>query len=77
MPGPSDWLFSPLTWPAQRRLAHARLLPESTDLAIARVATACGFGDPVALRKQFHTHVGLSPVAYRRTHNPPEPTTAQ
>ncbi|MET7644182.1 helix-turn-helix domain-containing protein [Streptomyces sp. NPDC005426] len=64
--------ISPLKWLAQRRLAHARLLLESTALPVARIATACGFGDPVALRKQFHTYVGLSPVAYRRAHNAPE-----
>ncbi|MEU9963406.1 GlxA family transcriptional regulator [Streptomyces malaysiensis] len=69
--------ISPLKWLAQRRLAHARLLLESTDLPVARIAAACGFGDPVALRKQFHTHLGLSPVAYRRAHNAPEPTTVQ
>ncbi|MFE7332438.1 GlxA family transcriptional regulator [Streptomyces sp. NPDC057565] len=69
----SETGISPLKWLAQRRLAHARLLLESTDLTIARIATACGFGDPVALRKQFHTYVGLSPVAYRRAHNAPDP----
>ncbi|MBD0419360.1 helix-turn-helix domain-containing protein [Streptomyces sp. TRM S81-3] len=68
---------SPLKWLAQCRLAHARLLLESTTLPVARIATACGFGDPVALRKQFHTYVGLSPAAYRRAHNAPEPTTAR
>ncbi|MFD6445924.1 GlxA family transcriptional regulator [Promicromonospora sp. NPDC060204] len=66
---------SPLKWLNQRRLAHARLLLETTDLPVARIAAACGFGDPVALRKQFHTSLGLSPVAYRRAHNAPDPTT--
>jgi transcriptional regulator GlxA family with amidase domain len=65
--------ISPLKWLAQRRLAHARLLLESTDLTVARIAAACGFGDPVTLRKQFHAHVGLSPVAYRRAHHAPQP----
>ncbi|MEU8323605.1 helix-turn-helix domain-containing protein [Nonomuraea sp. NPDC048881] len=68
---------SPQKWLAQRRLAHARLLLESTDLSVARIATACGFGDPVALRKHFHTYLGLSPLAYRRAHNAPDPTTAR
>ncbi len=63
--------LSPLKWLAQRRLAHARHLLESTTLPVARIATACGFGDPVALRRQFHTHVGLSPAAYRRAHSAP------
>lgn len=68
--------ISPLKWLSQRRLAHARTLLESTDLPVARIAAACGFGDPVALRKQFHTYVGLSPVAYRRAHGAPERASA-
>ncbi|MFL5997264.1 MAG: GlxA family transcriptional regulator [Streptomyces sp.] len=69
--------ISPLKWLSQRRLAHARLLLESTDLTVARIATACGFGNPIALRKQFHTHVGLSPAAYRRAHHAPEMASAE
>lgn len=68
---------SPLKWLAQRRIAHARLLLESTDLPVARIATVCGFGDPVALRKHFHAHVGLPPLAYRRAHSAPEPAAAR
>ncbi|MFD2467618.1 GlxA family transcriptional regulator [Amycolatopsis silviterrae] len=64
---------SPLKWLAQQRLSHARLLLESTGLPVARIAAACGFGDPVALRKHFHAHLGMSPLAYRRAHNAPEP----
>ncbi|GAA3171341.1 helix-turn-helix domain-containing protein [Nonomuraea salmonea] len=64
---------SPLKWLAQRRLSHARLLLESTDLPVARIATACGFGDPVTLRKHFYAYLGLSPLAYRRAHHAPEP----
>ncbi|MEU1080796.1 helix-turn-helix domain-containing protein [Streptomyces sp. NPDC005908] len=62
---------SPLKWLSQRRLGHARHLLESTDLPVARIAGACGFSDPVALRRQFHTYVGLSPAAYRRAHGAP------
>ncbi|MEV0263631.1 helix-turn-helix domain-containing protein [Streptomyces sp. NPDC050617] len=67
---------SPLRWLLQRRLVQARDLLESTDLTVARIAAACGFGDPVALRKHFHTHLGLSPLAYRRAHCAPEPERA-
>ncbi|MFE4215810.1 GlxA family transcriptional regulator [Streptomyces sp. NPDC056844] len=64
---------SPLRWLAQSRLAQARRLLESSDLTVARIASVCGFGDPVVLRKHFHTHLGLSPLAYRRAHCAPEP----
>ncbi|MFF5607275.1 helix-turn-helix domain-containing protein [Streptomyces cellulosae] len=63
--------LSPLKWPARRRLARARHLLESTTLPVARIAKACGFGDPVALRRQFHTYVGRSPAANSRTHSAP------
>ncbi|MDJ1137132.1 helix-turn-helix domain-containing protein, partial [Streptomyces iconiensis] len=69
--------MSPLKWVLQRRLNQAQRLLESTDLTVARVATASGFGDPVTLRKHFHMHVGLSPLAYRRAHNAPDPVHAE
>lgn len=68
---------SPLQWLVQSRLSQARRLLESSDLTVERIATACGFGDPVALRKHFHTHLGLSPLAYRRVHCAPEPIRAE
>ncbi|MFD7702865.1 GlxA family transcriptional regulator [Streptomyces caelestis] len=63
---------SPLQWLLQCRLNQARRLLESTDLTVTRVATASGFGDAVALRKHFSSHLGLSPLAYRRAHNAPD-----
>ncbi|MFJ8794549.1 GlxA family transcriptional regulator [Streptomyces sp. NPDC102462] len=68
---------SPLQWLLQSRLNQARGMLESSDLTVARIATACGFGNPVALRKHFHTHLGLSPLAYRRAHCAPEPARAE
>ncbi|WP_068798335.1 helix-turn-helix domain-containing protein [Pseudonocardia sp. HH130630-07] len=59
-------------WLLHNRLAEARGMLESSDLTVARIATACGFGTPVALRKHFHVHLGLSPLAYRRAHRAPE-----
>jgi transcriptional regulator GlxA family with amidase domain len=67
---------SPMKWLAQRRLAHARVLLESTGLPVARIAAVCGFGDPVTLRKHFYAHLGLSPLAYRRAHHAPVPESA-
>ncbi|TKA02124.1 GlxA family transcriptional regulator [Actinacidiphila oryziradicis] len=65
---------SPLQWLLQSRLDHARRLLESSDLTVTRIATATGFTDPTVLRKHFYARLGLSPLAYRRTHRPPEPT---
>ncbi|GGW99539.1 transcriptional regulator [Streptomyces malachitofuscus] len=65
---------SPQQWLLQCRLNQARRLLESTELTVTRVAAVSGFGDAVALRKHFSTHLGLSPLAYRRAHNAPSPT---
>jgi transcriptional regulator GlxA family with amidase domain len=65
---------SPGQWLLQNRLDHARRLLESSDLTVTRIATASGFTDPTVLRRNFYARLGLSPLAYRRTHRPPEPT---
>jgi transcriptional regulator GlxA family with amidase domain len=58
---------SPARWLLQHRIDHARLLLETTDLGIDRVAWQAGFGTAAALRQQFHTAIGVSPTVYRRT----------
>jgi transcriptional regulator GlxA family with amidase domain len=63
---------SPLQWLAHRRVDEARRLLESTELTIDRIAATTGFGDAAVLRKHFHARLGLSPLAYRRAHRPPE-----
>lgn len=59
--------LSPAAWLTQRRVDHARLLLETTDLGIDVVARRCGFGSAVSLRQHLHAAVGVSPLAYRRT----------
>jgi transcriptional regulator GlxA family with amidase domain len=67
---------SPLQWLVRSRLDHARHLLESSELTVARIATATGFVDPTVLRRHFHARLGLSPLAYRRSHRPPATATA-
>jgi len=65
--------LSPARWLLQQRVAHARLLLESTDLAVDAVARRSGLGSAAALRQHLHTTIGLAPSTYRRTF--PRPTT--
>jgi transcriptional regulator GlxA family with amidase domain len=57
---------SPLRWLLQQRVLRARLLLESTEMSVARVARSCGFGTALSLRDHFTREVGATPVAYRR-----------
>ena len=49
------------------RLTHARDLIESTNMNVADVASASGFGDPNYFSSAFKKKFGSSPLAYRRT----------
>jgi transcriptional regulator GlxA family with amidase domain len=59
--------LSPARWLLQQRLAHARLLLESTDLAVDAVARRSGLGSATSLRQHLHAAIGVAPSAYRRT----------
>ncbi len=58
---------TPARWLALRRLHHARVLLEQTDLSIEAVATNSGFGTAALLRHHFVRQVGVPPGDYRRT----------
>ncbi len=63
----SETGLSPAQWLLQQRTDHARLLLETTDLAIDQVARRAGFGTTAALRQHLNTRIGVSPSVYRRT----------
>jgi LacI family transcriptional regulator len=50
----------------QARLERAKRLLAETDLSVARVAEASGFGSANYLIRLFHRRCGLSPAAYRQ-----------
>ncbi|MFJ2178502.1 helix-turn-helix domain-containing protein [Streptomyces sp. NPDC087851] len=58
---------TPMRWPAEQRLQHARLLPERTDEPVDRIAAAAGFGTGTAMRQHFREALGVSPRTYRNT----------
>ncbi|MCX4098626.1 GlxA family transcriptional regulator [Nocardia sp. alder85J] len=57
---------SPQQWLLHQRLDQARLLLESTDDTMDRIATDCGLGTAVNLRHHFHRTLGLAPADHRR-----------
>ena len=59
--------LSPRQWLLQQRVAHARLLLESTDLSVDLVARRSGLGSATALRQHLQAAIGVPPSAYRRT----------
>jgi transcriptional regulator GlxA family with amidase domain len=57
---------SPQQWLLYQRVDRARLLLESTDDTMDRIATESGLGTAVNLRHHFHRTLGLSPADHRR-----------
>jgi transcriptional regulator GlxA family with amidase domain len=60
---------SPSRWIICRRVDYARELLESTDMSVAGIARATGFGTPLMLRKHLREFVGMTPNAYRTAHS--------
>ncbi|MFC5662622.1 GlxA family transcriptional regulator [Kitasatospora misakiensis] len=58
---------SPGRWLVRQRVDLARHLLESTDWPVDLLANRAGFGTGVSLRQHFHTTLGVTPQAYRRT----------
>ncbi len=58
---------SPGKWLVAQRVARARGLLETTDLAVDRVAAQVGFATGASLRQHFQAALGSSPRAYRAT----------
>jgi transcriptional regulator GlxA family with amidase domain len=57
----------PGQWLLRQRVASARNLLESTDLAVDRIARDVGFATPASLRQHLRAELGVSPHAYRST----------
>jgi transcriptional regulator GlxA family with amidase domain len=53
-------------WLLRQRLDRARLLLETTDLPVERVAASSGFGSSDALRHHFGTLLGTTPQRHRQ-----------
>ncbi|GAB2684301.1 GlxA family transcriptional regulator [Kribbella swartbergensis] len=53
-------------WLLRQRLDRARLLLETTDYPVERVASESGFGSSAALRHHFHALLGTTPQRHRQ-----------
>jgi AraC-like DNA-binding protein len=53
------------------RIEHAKHLLARSELHIGEVATRCGFGDAGYFHRLFKRAVGVTPVDYRRSADPP------
>ena len=62
---------SPQQWLLRQRLLLAQDLLETSSLPVERVAERSGMGSAANLRHHFSEHVGVSPLAYRRTFGTP------
>ena len=56
---------TPLQWLLTQRVARARMLLETTDLPVERIAQLCGFGTAAGLRTHFARVGGTAPTQYR------------
>lgn len=61
---------SPQRWLLHQRLDRARLLLETTDDPVERIATEAGFATAVSLRHHFRAQLGTSPAAHRAQFRP-------
>ena len=57
--------MSPGSFVASRRICRSQLLLVSTDEAIHAIARSVGFTSSSHFRRQFKTHTGIGPSAYR------------
>jgi transcriptional regulator GlxA family with amidase domain len=62
---------SPVQWLLHQRLDRAKVLLETTDDTVERIAARCGFGSAVTLRHHFHRRLGTTPQAHRASFSRP------
>lgn len=59
--------MSPTQWLIRQRIERSRVLLETSDVPVEKVATLVGVGSPTVLRRHFAATFGVSPATYRRT----------
>lgn len=57
---------SPIQYLINKRIAHAKHLLSTSDMPIAKIATECGYDDPVYFSQVFKRITGYSPTEYRK-----------
>ncbi len=62
--------LTPAEWLEQQRIARARQLLESTEIAVKQIADECGFSGVDILRRAFMRQLKVTPSQYRRFYPP-------
>ncbi|MDP3178020.1 MAG: AraC family transcriptional regulator [Spirochaetaceae bacterium] len=62
--------LSPMEYLASRRVARARELLATTNLAVKEIAARCGYPDPYYFSRVFAGRCGLCPTRYRALASP-------
>jgi AraC family transcriptional regulator len=57
---------SPYDYVLRRRIERAKVFLSTTDLALAEIASACGFRNTLHLSKTFYRLIGIAPTRFRR-----------
>lgn len=58
--------ISPMQYAMQSRLAHARMLLQSTELSMADIARQCGWQDVSNFVRRFRRQFQVTPLQYRK-----------
>lgn len=61
-----DTGYTPYRYIIERRIAKAKELISSSDMPLAQVALACGFGSQANFTSMFHRLVGMPPGVWRK-----------
>jgi AraC-like DNA-binding protein len=65
---------SPMRYLTRIRLRHACRMLDQSPATISEIAYAVGYEDPLYFSRVFHTHLGRSPLAYRKLNRPDSPS---
>ena len=58
----------PAAFVAEERMHRARILLESTDIPVARIAEMVGYRKPGAFSESFRRRTGMLPSDFRKAH---------
>ena len=59
-----------LVYVNHKRIEHACVLLQQTDISINDLAANVGYGNDITFRRSFKKYMGVTPSEYRREHAP-------
>lgn len=64
--------LSPVRYLTSQKITRACGMLSATRMRVSEIAWALGYDDPLYFSRVFHTVMGVSPAAYRKTHHSSE-----